>query len=113
MSNSAIQNLNSSNQESGEEGPPEPGKMHGPDEFRNAKTGAVYKGTWQVTEEGVPFIHGEGTYTTGPEKFVGVFEEGDMVRGTYVSRNGHIYEGQFKGNKFHGEGKYTWPDQRT
>jgi len=55
-------------------------------------------------------IHGRGNYLFGPERFEGWWRNGEMLEGCYVFASNAIYEGSFLGNKFHGPGKYAWPD---
>ena len=38
------------------------------------------------------------------QKNSGTFNMGVFEEGIFISKNGHIYEGQFKDNKFHGSG---------
>lgn len=42
-------------------------ELMGPDEFVWDATGASYKGTYILTEEGDPIMHGRGEYHVGPE----------------------------------------------
>ena len=46
-------------------------------------------------------------------KYVGEYQNGSFKQGTFVYTKGHMWEGnmytgQFKDNKFHGQGRFKW-----
>ena len=74
--------------------------------------GSRYEGEYLVgVGEGPPVRHGEGKYTNGAEEYTGQWKNDKMCgKGKYVFASGAVYEGSFDDNKFHGQGRYTWPN---
>ena len=48
----------------------------------------------------------------GTDKFVGTVVNGEMVNGIYKFHSGDTYEGEFKDGKFHGQGTYTYAENK-
>lgn len=69
-----------------------------------------YDGEWKEVN-GVKFRDGRGTFTIGPEKYVGNWAMDSMHGfGEYLFSSGAVYKGDFANNQFHGEGSYLFPD---
>ncbi|CAM9798830.1 unnamed protein product, partial [Discosporangium mesarthrocarpum] len=73
--------------------------------------GGYYEGGYKVVD-GQRVRHGTGRHVNGEEVYVGTWEN-DAMSGKgwfmkFVSRASYI--GDFKGNKFQGNGVYTWAD---
>lgn len=43
-------------------------------------------------------------------RFVGQFQDDEMLRGKYTYPDGRAYDGDFHEGHKHGKGKFTWPD---
>ena len=58
--------------------------------------------------------HGEGVFHTKAGSYQGTFYndylEGD---GTFIWKDGKIYEGEFKKTKFHGKGRIMYPSHQV
>ena len=56
-------------------------------------------------------FHGNGTFTTAKDKYVGEYKNGYKNGfGTQTYSNGDKYVGEFKDDKYHGKGNMTFPD---
>ena len=66
-------------------------------------------------------FHGMGWYKwgLGPQRgdqYIGEFKDGNYHRGTYINKDRHMsdilwtYDGDWKDNKRHGKGTFTWAD---
>eukprot|EP00911_Craspedida_sp_UC1_P001797 UC1_evm1s1373 len=73
-------------------------------------------GTGLLTEDGVSYSveYSHGKQTSKTHTSAGTVPHKNMsdLDGFYSSTivDGGVYEGEWKGGKFHGHGKYTWPD---
>ncbi len=71
-------------------------------------TGHTYMGAFKKGKR-----HGDGVLLMpGNRKIVGVWENNEIVRGTYTEPDGTTYEGQWKFRERNGQGTLTFPDGR-
>ena len=72
--------------------------------------GSIYVGDY-LENLSVRTRDGEGTFTFGPESYVGSWLN-DVYhgKGKYKFASGSVYEGSFVNGLFDGEGTYTFPD---
>ena len=84
------------------------GQKSGAGTFKYAN-GDTYQGMWDEDKK-----HGEGTmfFTDSMSQFIGMWEEGEFVKGRWVLRDGVCYEGTFVDNKPSGKGVYKFPAQK-
>ena len=79
-------------------------KRHG-EGVMTYKNNDVYSGNWSKGEK-----DGKGTYVfdrTG-QKYVGMFMQGQMVKGKWIYPNGSFFEGGFDNNKPKGAGAWQF-----
>lgn len=81
-------------------------RFHGQGIFEdNRKNGHKFVGNFVHGKK-----HGQGVMTKKGQEISGVWEHGKLIKGVYKplsNSNQCIYEGQFKGMKFEGHGKYV------
>jgi hypothetical protein len=72
----------------------------------------TYKGEFKSNSEKNKIPHGKGKWESNSDKD---YLDGDWNGGNFESgkvkitnKSGEIYEGEYKDNKMHGKGKYTW-----
>ncbi len=69
-----------------------------------------YSGEWKVVN-GLKQRCGTGTWISGPEKYVGQWDNDSMNgQGEYTFSSNSVYNGNFSNNLFHGEGVYSFAD---
>eukprot|EP01038_Epipyxis_sp_PR26KG_P012585 gene12585-16876_t len=72
--------------------------------------GSQYEGSCKEVN-GIRVREGQGTFSSGPEKYVGTWENDDMHgEGEYTFSSNAVYKGNFVKNTFQGEGTYIFPD---
>ena len=72
--------------------------------------GSTYIGDYKIVSD-VKVRSGKGTWTFGPERYEGEWENDQMNgHGEYNFSSGAVYRGNFKDNLFNGEGEYIYPD---
>lgn len=59
-----------------------------------------------------PSGYGELTKKDG-STFKGMWEKGEITKGTEIKQNGEIYRGEFKDSKSHGQGEYVYQNKNV
>lgn len=67
-----------------------------------------YVGEWKRDKR-----HGKGTMFSNGAKFIGVYKHDKKFEGEFIDIDGTVYEGRFKNNQFHGEGKITFSSGKS
>lgn len=81
-------------------------KIHGEGTYYYI-SGDIYSGEWKEGKK-----HGEGAYVFGQDKsqLVGTFENGNIIKGKWVFKDGTSWHGSFKNNKPIGQGIFYFPN---
>ena len=76
--------------------------------------GSVYEGQYSVREGGLKARHGQGRFAGPHFSYDGAWENDVMHgTGTYIGSLGAVYSGELRQGRYHGAGRYRWPDGAT